>query len=60
MQRTIGVVEEGLKGIYWQIDTQRDSMALLKTFISNASKMDLKVFIVKYSSISGTLGFGQK
>jgi hypothetical protein len=49
------LLQTELKEIYWKNDTHRDSMASLKTLISNASKMDLNVFIIKYSSMSGTL-----
>jgi hypothetical protein len=51
------LLQRELKSIYWQNDTHWDSMASLKTLISNAQAgtMDLNVFIVKYSSMSGTL-----
>jgi hypothetical protein len=45
------LLQKEIKQIYWQKHRQRDSMASL---ISNASKMELNVYIVKYSSICGT------
>jgi hypothetical protein len=48
-------LQKQLKEMYWQNDKQRDSTASLNTLISNAKRMDLHVFIIKYSSISGTL-----
>jgi hypothetical protein len=49
------LLQKEMKEIYWENDTHRDSMASPNTLISNASKMGLNVFIIKYSSMSGTL-----
>jgi hypothetical protein len=51
-------LKKELKGFYWQHDRQRDSTATLNRLVSNAGKMDLNVFILKYTSISKGLVAG--
>jgi hypothetical protein len=49
------LLQKELKEMYWQNNKQHDSMVSPNTLISNMGKIDLHVFIIKYSSISGTL-----
>ena len=48
-------LQEQLKDLYWQDDTQRDSTEALNILISNAAEMDLNAFVMKYETISASL-----
>ncbi|TMC20323.1 MAG: retroviral-like aspartic protease [Chloroflexi bacterium] len=44
-----------LKGLFWQHDQQKDTTATLNQLIRDAPRLDLNVFVLKYSSISEAL-----
>jgi hypothetical protein len=49
------LLQQELKGIYWQHDRQRATPTALNQLIKDAPTLDLTVFILKYTSTTATL-----
>ena len=52
-------LQEELKGLFWQYDRQKDTPAALNELIHDAPNLDLNVYVLKYTSITGALVRGK-
>jgi len=47
--------QEELKELFWQHDTQRNTVTQLRQLVHNAPEMDVNLYVVQYSAISSAL-----
>src|ERR1700694_4268543 len=54
-ERNWEVLRQELKGLFWQNDKQQDTTSALSQLVKNAERMDLNIYVLKYTAISEKL-----
>ena len=54
-ERNWEVLQQELRGLFWQNDKQQDTTSALNQLVKNAERMDLNIFVLKYTAISEKL-----
>jgi hypothetical protein len=53
-------LQEELKGLFWQYDQQKDTLAALNELIHEAPNTDLTIFVLRYTAITESLVTGNE